>query len=522
MNVNKSQGNILPHLLVTTIIICLTLPSFASVNRTAGITENYTYYGVVPADIYRYILNDWNAAGGGEAWSDLSSGWILGPEGANLLGGSLAKDGYMVATKALLAVVAYTDGTNVEVYNLVTSDLISQFSLNGMEKRLILLDNGTRFKVVSDNMVAVELLNYQQIPSDNAAEGPLIHSYYTSVNGLFVDKEFVLMASEQTGTTVTGQGTGTYYIILAVEKSTVTVTDDEDHSNSYSLDANSYKYIMLEPFKVYKIESTGAIMVHSGVISGKGGTGDSCFPLPAADGGFVGTYFIARSLKNQEWGWDPEKDYGFMILASQDTTVKLYDLETKQLIREISVAAGVSTTIQPPYYAIALQSNHPITVCCMDNGGIEQGPTTGGGRYAGYGNGVMFITIQPSEDTLIHLPTDAHVEAYFFASGTTQLTIDGNVQTLQANDPLLYTVPGIHTIQSDNNVIVQINFCPIEPEYQGLWFSGTAIPCIETVNDNPTVTLTPIEGFPMMYVVAGVAVAAVAVIVGVFVLRRRH
>ncbi len=499
----------------------LILPSFASVNLVAGIEENYTYYGVIPAEIYRYILSDWNAAGGGEAWSDLSSGWILGPEGANLLGGSLAKDGYMVATKALLAIVAYADDTNVEVYDLTTSDLISQGSLNEMGKLLVLLDNGTRFKVVSDRMVAVELLNYQQIPSANAFEGPLIHSYYTSVNGLYVDKEFVLMASEQTGTTVTGQGAGTYYIILSIEKSTVTVTNDEGGSNSYSLDANSYKYIMLEPFKVYKIESTGAIMVHSGVIAGKGGTGDSCYPIPAAEGGFVGTYFIARSLKNQEWGWDPEKDYGFMILASQDTTVKLYDLETKQQIREISVTAGVSTIIQPPYFAIALQSDNPITVCCTDSGEIEQGPTTGGGRYAGYGNGVMFITIQPSEDTLVHLPTDAYVEAYFFANEATQLSIDGNTQTIQPNEAFLYTVAGTHTIQADHNVVIQINFWPLEPEYQGLWFSGAAIPCIETVGDNPTVTLTPIEGFPMMYVIVGVAVAAVAVIVGILLMRRR-
>jgi hypothetical protein len=308
---------------------------------------------------------------------------------------------------------------------------------------------------------------------------------------------------------------------LAVEKSTVTITDDEGGSNSYSLDANSFKYIMLEPFKVYRIESTGGIMVQSGFIVGKGSSGNSCYPIPTVEGGFVGTFFLARSLKNQEWGWDPEKDYGFLILASQDTKVKLFDLETKQLISEVSVTGGSGVTIKPPYFAIALQSNNPITVCYIDSGNIEQGPTGGGGRYAGYGNGVMFITIQPTEDTMIHLPTDAHVEAYFFASEATQLLIDGNTQTVQANVGLLYTVPGTHTIQSDHNVVVQINFCPLVPENQGLWFTGVEIPCIETVNDNPTVTLSPIEGFPMMYVIVGAAVAAVAVIVGILVMRRR-
>jgi len=521
MYLTKSQKNKILHLIVPAFIVCLTLPSFIPAYLTVGqITQNYTYYGVVPDKIYRYILSDWNA-GASNAWSNLSSGWILGLEGANLLGGSLAQNGFMLATKSLLAIVAYADDTNVEVYDLTTSNRISQGRLSGMGKLLVLLDNGTHFKVVSDKMVSVELLNYNQIPSANALEGPLPHTYYTSVNGLYVDKEFVLMASEQTGNTVSGQGTGTFYTILAVEKSTVTITDDEDGSNSYPLDANSFKYIMLEPFKVYRIESTGGIMVQSGSIAGKGGRGNSCYPIPAAEGGFVGTFFLARSLKNQEWGWDPEKDYGFLILASQETTVKLFDLETKQLIKEVSVTGGSGVTIQPPYFAIALQSNNPITVCYTDSGNIEQGPTGGGGKYGGYGNGVKFITIQPTEDTMIHLPTDAHVEAYFFASETTQLLIDGNTQTVQANVGLLYTVPGTHTIQSDHNVVVQINFWPLVPENQGLWFTGAAIPCIETVNDNPTVTLSPIEGFPMMYVIVGAAVAAVAVIVGILVMRRR-
>ncbi len=440
-------------------IIHLSLPFFVSVHLSLA-NPDYTYYGVVPAEIYRYILNDW--AEFENPWLNLSSGWILGPENSGLLAGSLAQNGFMVATKSLLVIVAYADDTNVEVYDLTTSIRISQGNLNSMGKLLVLLDNGTHFKVVSDKMVSVELLNYQQIPSADALVGPLPHTYYTSVNGLYVDKEFMLMASEQMGL-YTDQGYGAFYTILAVEKSTVTVTDDEGGSNSYSLDANSYKCIMLEPFKVYRIESTGNIMVQSGSIPGPGGNynGNSCYPVPAAEGGFVGTFFITRS--NRE-SWDNVKDYGFMILASQDTKVKLFDLDTKQLINEISVTGGSGITIKPKYSAIVLQSDNPITVCYTDSGNIEQAKAQQGGTYAGYGNGVMFITIQPAEDTMIHLPTDAHVETYFFASEATQLMIDGNTQTLQANVGLLYTVPGTHTIQSDHNVVVQINFWPLVPK----------------------------------------------------------
>jgi ABC-type branched-subunit amino acid transport system permease subunit len=69
---------------------------------------------------------------------------------------------------------------------------------------------------------------------------------------------------------------------------------------------------------------------------------------------------------------------------------------------------------------------------------------------------------------------------------------------------------------------MQINFWPNEPENQGLWYYGATIPCIETVNVNPTVKLTPLEGgFPVMYVIIGAGAAAVAVIVALLVLRRR-
>jgi hypothetical protein len=172
-----------------------------------------------------------------------------------------------------------------------------------------------------------------------------------------------------------------------------------------------------------------------------------------------------------------------------------------------------------------VQSDKPITLSLIHNGSIEMTlPLAGnkGGEFSGYGNGVMFIGIQPNQNTMIYLPTEARIEAYFFTSEETQLTIDGSTQTIRAGSPTLYTTPGSHTVQSNKNVIMQINFWPNEPENQGLWYYGTAIPCIETVDDNPTVKLIPLEGgFPIMYVIIGAGAAAVAVIVGLLVIRKR-
>lgn len=98
------------------LLICLTFPTFTSVRLTEGqIEQNYTYYGVVPSKIYVYTLNDVN---------NLTSGWILGNETA-LNTGSPFHNGFTVALKSMLAIVASEDDTNIEIFDLSTSNRIS-------------------------------------------------------------------------------------------------------------------------------------------------------------------------------------------------------------------------------------------------------------------------------------------------------------------------------------------------------------------------------------------------------------
>jgi len=495
------------------VIICLTFPAFASVHLTKGIDENYTYYGVVPSKIYRYTL----AVG-----NDRDSGWSLGTDDTTLLSGAISLNGHLIATKSLLAIAAYEDDTNVEVRDLTLGTLLAEAHLASMEKKLVLLPNGTRFKVVSDKMVSVLLLNYQQEPSATVSEGPLPHTFYTSVDGLYVGKRFVFMASEQTNVIPSS-----VYIILALEKSTVTVTDEDGGQESYSLEVNSYQDVALTPFKVYEIESTGNIMVQSMFlrydVSDPASSIVPCYPVPCAQGGFVGTFFVARCITS----WDSSKDYGYRIAASENAHVLVYDLETQQVKNDLTVTGGSGIAIKPQANAIIVQSDKPITLTLIHNASIEQrrSEQVGGlnGEFSGYGHGVMFMGIKPDQDTVIHLPVDANVEAYFFASEATQLTIDGNIQTIQANTGFLYTVLGTHTVSVDHNVVLQINFWPLEPEYQGLWYTGVIIPCVETVDTNPTVTITTIGGggLPIMYIAIGGGAAAVVVVVVVLVLRKR-
>ena len=493
-------------LVVSVLVFHLSLLLFVPV-RSSSASQDYTYYGVVPSRIYSYNLTNGD---------DRSSGWILST-GASFSGGITRTPN---SNTSLVAICAAENDTNVEVFDLTTGHSISTRHLDSMKVHFVLLANGTVFKVVSDKQVSVLLLNYRSIPNATS-EGPLPRGYYLSTGGTYVGKEFVLMASLQEGGGSNELNKAQYYTILALESTRVTVTRDDGDVKEYSLDANSYKNILLSPFRVYKFESTGNIMIQSEMIPEYGTNDCVCFPVPSAEGGFVGTFFLTRSIKGG-WDWDNQRDYGYRIMAFEDTEVRVYDLETKQLMTKFTVTGGTGVAVKPSAYAIAVQSDKPVTLTFIHNGSIEVTPPSGIGKYTGYAIGVMFIGIQPNQETMIHLPIDAQVEAYFFTNEETQLTIDGYTSTVHAGSPFFYNTLGTHAVQADHNVVLQINFCPSEPAFQGLCFPATIIPSVETVDLNPTVTLTPIgESFPMTYVFVGVAVAAAAVITGLLVMRRR-
>ncbi len=459
--------------------------------------EEYIYYGVVPAKIYRYILVDTN---------DPNLGWQL----ANF---SVVNMRTTVSTVALLTIVASRNNTNVEVYNLVTDELIFQGMINDMEKHYVTFANGTVFKVVSDHPVSVLLLNINGPPYAGAIQGPLPDTFYQSTDGLYVGKKFVFMASAGLSNP-DYRLVGKEFMLFALEPSTVTVTRDDGDSNEYSLDANSYKSLMLSTFRVYRIESTGNIMVQSGIIEGREVDNPiNCFYVPSAEGGFFGKVFYARAPKIGRYSWDIMRDYGYRISAITDTKVAVFNLETKEIIAEFTVKGGKGISIRPVAEAIAVQSDKPILFQMIHNGSI--------GRANDYGIGVTFLSVRPNEDTPLYLPVDSQVEAYFFASDETQITIDDLPFTLLADSYHLYSSPGTHIIRSDKNLIVQVNHWPLEPENQGLQFSGTIIPCINTVHLIPDVTFTPLSAFPLTYIIIGGAVAAIAVVV-VFLLRKKR
>ncbi|MBS7615423.1 hypothetical protein KEJ18_06830, partial [Candidatus Bathyarchaeota archaeon] len=440
--------------------------------------EKYTYYGYVPAKIYNYNLTDSN---------DVNSGWRL--------------DTGSVAEAALVAITATKDGTHIWVYCLDNSSIVSETTIDNMQTHYVVFKNGTFFKVETSELANVLLLNYEEIPLDaeSVTAYPLPFTFYQATDGAYAGKEFIFMAVQF--------NIYLQYTVFTVEDAEVTVTREDGNIQTFSLKANDYRRLIWEPFTVYKVESTGAIMIHSGNIDG------TTFFVPSAEGGFVGKNFYSLSNTN----WDATESYGYRVSATQETTVTVWSLETKEKILTSTVEANSGLGFKPKAPAIFVHSDQPITLECIHNGSIMRSAS---GIYGAYGSGIGFFGVKPDEDTPFFLPVESYVEAYVFASEDTEIMVDGDVYSVEADSYYVITTPGTHVIRANKKVIVETLNWPYTPEYQGLQYSGTAIPCIQTTDVIPEVTLTPIGegGFPIMYVIIA-AVAAAGAVVALLLMR---
>jgi aspartate 1-decarboxylase len=470
---------------IFTILFCSFIFSFIPIAVSkVHAQEKYEYYGYVPAKIWQYNLTDAN---------NLNSGWKLQTS--------------TVASAALIVIVGIVDGTHVEVYNLDNGSLVSETTIDSMQKHYAVFRNGTAFKVETSELANVLLLNYGSVPPSNATSGPVPVTFYQSTDGAYVGKEFVFMGS--------GLGYNLDYLILALENAEVTVTRDDGDIQQFSIAANAWEEPIWQPFRTYKVVSTGNIMIQSTRLPNAWGE-IRTLCVPSVEGGFVGKTFYSWS----QTSWDPGESYGFRVSAAQDAQITVWNLETKQQILTTNVQAGSGFGFKPQAPAIVMQSDQPVTLEYIHNGSLES--IDGTGMYGAYGSGLAYIGVKPDEGTPFYLPVDSYVEAYIFASEETQIILDDNDWTISANSYYLITQPGTHVLRANKKLVIEILNWPFEPECQGLQYEGVQVPSIQTVDVVSDVRLTPLgESFPIMYVVIGAAATAVGVIVVMLFLRGR-
>ncbi len=492
----KNRGNFGLCISLFVILLSSSFLAISSVPVSKVYAQNdYEYYGYVPAKIYDYNLTDQN---------NLSSGWRL--------------DTRSVAKAGLVVVTGIEENTHVEFYCLTNGTKVYEKTISSMENACIKFKNGTFFKVVTDKFADVLLLNiisldeakYNPLPANwqTLWTLPLPFTFFYDVNGKYVGKDFIMMAVQ---INIYQQ-----YTIFALEKSIITVTREDGDVDTETIEANSYKRFVWEPFMVYHIESTGNIMIHCGNI------GQTTFYVPCTEGGFVGEHFYSVSVERNTW--DTIESNGYRVSATQNTKITVWDLQTKQQLFSADVPAGSGYGFKPAALAFFVESDHPVTLVHIHNGSIERAVSSGptNGIHGAYGSGVGYFGVKPDEDTPFYLPVDSYVEAYIFASEDTEVIIDGNPSTVRANTYYTFSQPGTHIISADKNVIVETLSWPSTPDYQGLQYSGVQVPCIQTVDLMTGVTLIPLtEGFPITYIIIGAAVAAAGVIVVILFLRGR-
>ena len=451
--------------------------------------EEYVYYGVVPGKI-QYAVPSHPV------------------HGAILPGAGFEIDPLTPASSALVSIVALQDDTDVRVYTLPDNTLAAEDSLNTMEKQFVRLPNGTKFKVVSNHLVTVMLLGGNvggEELDPSMKEGPTVATFYTSTDGTYVGKEFIFVAC---------QGLRFLpYRILALEDAEVTLTREDGVEDSFDLEANTYQELSLTPFKAYRAESTGNIMIQSE------GPGGRSFNVPSPEGGFVGKVFYSTCLRDSFLSWDTIEDFGFRISALEDAKVTIWDVEFKRTIAEFEVQGGGGVGFKPDADEIMVQSDKAITFSFVHNGSLRR-------SYGwGYGAGASFMGIKPNEEALIFLSSNSSVEAYIFAYEDTLINVDDVSISLEPDSYFLLTVPGTHKIVSNKNVIVQVIHWPLNPTIQGISSFGVVIPCIQTIDLPTNVSLIPLaqEGFSSTYLIVGggAAIAAVAVALVALMMRRR-
>ncbi len=452
---------------------------FTHMLPAAAQPARYTYYGKVPERLWSYAYTT-------------SGGW-------QLLNGP--------ASSFLLAIGAIEPDTSVEVVDLRAKQAIFRHTFKEFEKRYVILSNGTFFKVSSNKPVNVLLLNLQAPP--NASTGPVPHAFYPAVDGSYVGKRFVLLASSDLNP---------WYTVFALEDSEVTIArEDGGDKQTFKLKANEYKRVLLRSWYMYEVASTGYVMVQCGDPHSYWDTHES-YAMPSASGGFIGTDFFSYSNAQ----WDPMEDIGFRVLALEPTKVRVYDLEKKSVLMEFEVDAFSTYRFQAITQAVRVSSSKPVQIMLIHDGGTTKMAGRQVNRENAYGAGIIFYSVPAGRKAAAYLPVNSTGEIIVYASEETTLTID-EITTVKLKPDEFYvlTQPGLHSILADKNIVVQVNHWPKYPEFQGLWVSGTVLPAIETAGLASEVELKEVESLTLDAGLIAAAIVVVGAAAGLLLFRKR-
>jgi len=486
----------------------MVLLSGVSVCDVSAADEAYVYYGYAPPTIVNWTSTE----------------------------DDVRTDNY-TALPVQLDIIGINDTTAIEVVDLSTGDVMSSTTLDRMEVHTMYLGTrvssttdpdveGTYFKVVADKKVAVLL----------SGGSPQIYRalYYPSTDGGFAGREFIFKAVNGTWEPVIYVWEWDITIIFGVESAHVKVYDDTGNTlHEFDVSANAYSRLNLISGKVYRVVSTGRIMIST--------VSRECFTYgPSATGGFVGRSFYG--VMSGVGGSDTfQGSYqSFVVIAQEDCEISAYSLLKPELQRGLGADLAKSLEAGEVFLDASFDQQTPLRI--DSTGDIMV--MFGRGDYAwGLPESELLLSPENLGDDVSMIPCEADREVKFFAPTgaiifapeSLSIVIDGAVISMKA-DEYRILMGGSHTIQSSAPVIVEVLSNANTRAGVGAGGGGLSPQTVHYRFDNWATYLTPTQALEVTYpapppagsltelytyVGAGVSAAVIAVVAVIYVRRRR-
>ncbi|MEM1996432.1 MAG: hypothetical protein QXS05_03070 [Candidatus Bathyarchaeia archaeon] len=408
--------------------------------------EEFIYYGHAPSRIHRLIKR--TAVWGGEL-----PDWTLE-------NGSLA-------TEALLVLIGNHENTAVKVELIPGKDLIAEHKLSKLEMRVVPILNGTFFKVTSNKPVTLIMLGASWLVGadeksirNSTLLSFTINTFFTSTDGSYIGKEFIFLAVQPL--------VGLPYNVFALEDSEIEIYDESGSKiSSFKLSANEAKALAFTAGKIYRLTSTGYVMLQS-----FGNDMRGLCAYPSAKGGFSGSIFYGCGFTPANWHGEIVETE-IVITGEKGTKITVYDLKNRAVSETAEIgedfSLSLSKTVQP---YIRIDSDGRITVVYYIHGikgGHIDTETPGGG--------ITYIGLRAGERKHIYVPWET---GFIFASKNTEIEIDGTLFRITA-DYYYQLTPGLHEIHASEDIMILLVGYPYVPANQGLPYFGICIPPIQAI-----------------------------------------
>jgi len=384
-----------------------TVTSVPRVSAESALAASYEYYGYVPSRIW-----------GLESLPE--SEWF-----------QYRVDPDTVLDRALLVFIGNYDQTEVSVFTMPNGSLVKSFTVNRLEQARVRLPNGTFFKAVSDRPVTLILMaGVSMEQGDDWAS-----TFFTSVDGGYVGREFVFMAVQARRMPYVS---GFPLRVFALEDSHVTVTDAEGSTAAdLELKANQYRQLSFTSLAVYRLTSTGNLMLQS--------WGERSVFYPAVEGGFVGKLFYGTAMVKELWGEavrNSPTSPAFVMAGVEDARARIIDLEFSRELRSTEVRGAVNNSMEIAASHIVVETDRPTTLMFQSAGG-----------------GLAYAGVKPGETMELYVPTGKDAlsmgEAYLFAREGTTVIVD-DVPIRVSADETIPLLPGMHRITADRGALIEV------------------------------------------------------------------